>query len=186
MNLFFEAGSWVFLIVVLVGLVLLIITILFHFWWMVPFVPTPMPIVEEMVKLANLKPGQVVYDLGAGDGRFLIAAKRIEKNISAIGYEGAIGVWMLAKVRIFFSPSRDIRMVCGNFMTADLSKADVIFTYLSIHVMKVLLPKFARELRPGTIIISHAFRLPGLEPIATADVPMRFGGLSKAYCYVWK
>jgi precorrin-6B methylase 2 len=182
-----EAGMLAFLLIILVLAILIIVTAAFSFWWMVPFVPTPMPIVRTMLTLADLKPGQVVYDLGAGDGRFLIEAKKREKSIKAIGYEGAFGVWLLAKMWIFLSPVRDIRMVCGNFMKADLAEADVIFTYLSPHVMKALLPKFQKELKPGAKIISHAFRLPGMEPVASAAVPMHFGsGMTKAYCYVLK
>jgi precorrin-6B methylase 2 len=185
MSSMLDVGSIAFLAVCVVLLVLLIVTILFHFWWMVPFVPTPWPIVRTMVGLADIKPGQTVCDLGAGDGRFLLEAKRVEPSITAIGYEGAVGVWMLAKIRILFSSHRDIRMVCGNFMKTDLSKADVIFTYLYPHVMTILLPKLQKELRPGTKVVSHAFKLPGLTPIATADVPLRHGpGTSKAYCYV--
>ncbi len=173
------------LLLVLIVLLLLLASLIFQFRWLVPFVPTPMPIVREMVNLANLKPGDHVIDLGAGDARFLIEAKKREPTITCVGYEGAIVVWMLGKIRIYFSGHRDIQFYCKDFMHVSLSDADVVFTYLSMHVMKMLIPKFQRELRSGTRLISHAFRLPHHEPAATSQVPMRFGGLTKAYLYRW-
>lgn len=175
-----------FLLIVLLGLLLLLVSIFFQFRWFVPFVPTPMPIVRTMVDLAALKPGDHVVDLGAGDARFLIEAKKRVPGITCIGYEGAIAVWMLGKFKIWLSGYRDIEFRCQDFMKVDLSRADVIFTYLSMHVMKMLIPKFQKELRLGTRLISHAFRLPDHEPVQVAQVPMRFRGMTHAHKYVWK
>lgn len=177
-------------IIVLLGLITLVIilgiSVGFQLRWLVPFVPTPLPIVETMIDLAELKPGQQVYDLGAGDGRFLIEAKKKEPRILATGIEGSLGVWMLAKVRIWLSGFRDIAMYRKNFFAVDLSSADVLFLYLSIHIMQRLVPKFQSELKPGTLIISHAFSLPGFEPVRTAEVPMFFGSKkTKVRCYRW-
>ncbi len=167
--------------------VILTLSIVFQLRWLIPFVPTPLPIVRTMVTLAELTPSQTVMDLGAGDGRFLIEAKRKEPRINAIGIEGSLGVWMLAKARIWLSGVRDIQMHRKNFFAVDLSSADVLFLYLSMHAMKKLVPKFQSELKPGTIILSHAFSLPGFEPVRTAEVPMFFGcQKTKVRCYRWK
>jgi precorrin-6B methylase 2 len=145
-----------------------------------------MPIVRTMVRLACLKPTDRILDLGAGDGRILIEAKKHQPQAICIGYEGSYLVWLLGKIRIFLHCKEPINFHCSNFFEADLRSADVIFTYLSMQTMKKLLPKFEAELRAGTRIITHAFRIPGLIPAETADVPMSFGGTTKAYLYVWK
>lgn len=175
-----------FLLGVIVVLFILIMTIVMNVWFKVPYVPTPVAIVQTMLDLAALQPGMVVYDLGAGDGRFLLQAKKRQPNCIAIGYEGAFGVWIYGKIRIYFSRLTNISFYWRNFFKADLRNADVIFVYLTISMMKKLLPKFQKELRPGTKIISHAFKLPDLVPVDSRQVPMTFGGTTNVYLYVWK
>lgn len=186
MSIFLDSVAVLVLGGLLAFLAILGVSIIFHLRWGVPYVPTPMPIVRTMIALAELKPDQTVIDLGAGDGRLLIEALRSEPGIHAIGYEGALAVWMLAKIRIFFSGFRTMQMLRKNFFAVDLSNADVIFLYLSSHIMTALVPKFMRELRPGTLIISHAFQLPGCEPVRSAEVPMFYGiKKTKVRCYRW-
>ncbi len=180
----FLFSTW--LILLIIGLLLLLSSIFFHIWWMVPFVPTPMIIVQTMVHLADIKKNDCVIDLGAGDARFLLEAQRKEPTVQCIGYEGSIIVWMLGKVRIWLDAKKSIDFHCANFFLSDLHNADIIFTYLSMQTMKKLLPKFQKELREGTKIVTHAFRIPELTPEKTIDVPMTFGGTTKAYLYVWK
>jgi precorrin-6B methylase 2 len=171
---------------ILILLGLLLYTVLFHLRWMVPFVPTPMPIVRTMVGAAHLKPGDTVMDLGAGDARLLLIAKRAEPGIRAVGYEGAFFVWLLGKFKIFLSRKKGIAWHRKNFLAEDLSEADVIFAYLSISMMQRLCEKFKTELRPGTRIISHAFRMKELEPVSKHAVPMTFGGMTNVYVYEWR
>jgi len=164
--------------------VLLLITEIRHLKWRVVFVPTASAVVEAMLDLARIRPGDTVVDLGAGDGRLLIAAKRREPTIRVLGYEGAPAVWILAKVRSWLARVPiDVRF--QNFLVQDLSQADVLLLYLSPHVMELLSKKFSRELRPGTRIISHAFRLPGAEHREVREIPRRFGGVHRVYSYVW-
>lgn len=175
---------WVILITVLGGLVVLLISVATQMRWMVPFVPTPRPVIAAMIELAELKPGQIVLDLGAGDARVLFAAEKREPLIRATGYEGALGIWMLARVRIALRRS-NVQMRMRNFMTEDFSQADVIFTYLSIAMMRQLKPKFDRELKKGARVITHAFRVPDMQPEKEVTVKMPLWGNSKVYRYVW-
>ena len=180
--LFVDLAILVFL---LVFLVLLAASVIFHMKCRVPFVPTPRRVIKAMIDLAELKNGQLVLDLGAGDGRILSAAKKRCPGIRAIGYEGAIGVWLLARIRSWFLRDQvDVRR--ENFLNVDLSDADVIFLYLCINPLRLLAPKFQRELKSGTRVISHAFSLPDRQPDFTHLVPMRFGGMTKVHVYVWK
>jgi hypothetical protein len=174
-----------FLLLLTIGVILLFASVVFHLKCRVPFVPTPRRVIKAMIDLGELREGQLVLDLGAGDGRILSAAKRRCPGIRAIGYEGAIGVWLLARIRLWFlRDGVDVRR--EDFLKIDLSGANVIFLYLCIDPLRLLAPKFQRELRPGTRVISHAFRLPGIEPDFIHEVPMMLGGKTKVFVYEWK
>lgn len=174
----------VVLAVVSVSVCIVLVTMLVHIWQRVPFVPTGGRVVEQMVMLAKLKKGDRVYDLGAGDGRFLIAAKRQVPGIVATGFEVAPAVWMLGQLRIWWS-GLAIRYRFADFMKADVSDADVIFLFLSPAWMVRLSKKFAVQLRPGTLIVSQSFRFKDRKPLVHKKVPMRLGGDTNVYVYKW-
>jgi precorrin-6B methylase 2 len=156
----------------------------FFLWRGVPFVPTSNRVVDAMIDVAGLKSGQTVMDLGAGDGRILMRAAKRVPGICGVGYEGSVIVWFLAQLRLFFS-RRNVVVHLGDFLEQDLSSADAVFLYLGVYAMKVLEPKLLKELRPGTIVVSHAFRFPSLTPSLIKEVPMWYRGTSKVYQYVW-
>lgn len=174
------------LIIVLTVFLLLIVSTSVQALWMVPFVPTPKAIIDGMIEFADLKPNQIVYDLGAGDGRVLFAAEKRQPTIRGIGYEGALGVWLLAKLRIAMRRS-NVTMRREDFMkNVDFSDADVIFTYLSIASMKKLKPKFDAQLKNGARVVTHAFRVPDKVPEKEKMVTMPMGRGSHIYSYVWR
>lgn len=172
-----------FLLLFVLGALLLVISsALFHLRQMVAFVPTPQAVTDAMIDLAGLKAGETLLDLGAGDGRVLARAMERAPGIRAIGYEGAFGVWLLSQFRAWFSAQKPV-MLRRNFLTEDLSQADVVFTYLSISMMQKLAPKFRAELRKGSRVVSHAFSIKGLEPEKVTTVTMPFFGVTKVYLY---
>ncbi len=177
--------SYVVISILVIFFVLLIASTSVQAFWRVPFIPTPKPIIDGMLDLADLQPNQVVYDLGAGDGRILFAAEKRQPTIRGIGYEGAIGVWLLAKIRIFMLGSK-IDMRCEDFTKINFSDADVIFTYLSMATMKKLKPKFDAELKNGAKVVTHAFRVPEMQPEKEKMVAMPMGKGSTVYSYVWR
>ena len=152
-------------------------------WSRVPFVPTTGSIAQTMIHEAQLRPGDKVYDLGAGDGRLLILAQREEPTVIAVGFEIVPVVWLFAQVRILLSRS-SARVYLKNAFRQDLRDADCILLYLIPAVLKTLAPKLDRELKPGARVISHAFSLPGRLPTREVIVPRRFGK-SKVYVYEW-
>lgn len=173
-------------LVLLLFLVILLLTVILNVWCGVPFVPTPHVVVKGMIDLAKLKPGDCAYDLGAGDARLLVAAKKREPGIHATGYELATGAFLLAKLRIWLS-KKTITMRMRNFLHDDVSDADVIFLYLSPEYMTKLAPKFDRELKAGTRVISHAFTFKDREPDEVGLIQHRFSKRpTRAYVYVWK
>lgn len=158
-------------------------TALMHLWLGAPYVPTPISIVRTMVACADLKPGQTVIDLGAGDCRLLIEAKRMEPAITAIGYEVVPTVWLLGWLRILCS-RQTISLRLRDARKADLRSADCVFLYLLPGVLTKLMPVLDRDLRPNSLVISSVFPLPGRTPIREVDVAW-MGGMRKVRVYRW-
>lgn len=119
-----------------------------------PFVPSTRPVAEKMVELARIHKGQVVYDLGSGDGRILKLATAA--GAKAIGFE-------INPFLALYANLRDARTRWKNFWSQDLSHADVIFVYLLPWKMARLGEKITRECKPGTLIVSNSFIFPNLK-----------------------
>ena len=130
----------------------------------VVFVPTPSDVVDAMLKLAKVSSSDVVYDLGSGDGRILIAAAKMY---------GARGVGIdidPERVREATASARannvsdKVTFRQEDLFTADISPATVVMLYLSPTVNSRLAPKLMKDLKPGTRIVSHAFDLGSWKP----------------------
>lgn len=128
------------------------------------FVPTPQPVVNEMLKLARVGPDDVVYDLGSGDGRVPIVAAQ-DFGARGVGIEIDPPL-----VEISRQVARDagldpkVTFIEGDLFTADISKATVVTLFLSLTVNRQLEAKLRRELRPGTRVVSHQFPIGGWTP----------------------
>jgi SAM-dependent methyltransferase len=129
----------------------------------VPFVPSPQEVVDKMIELGGVKPGDVVYDLGSGDGRIVIAAAK--RGAKAVGFEidgdlvkrsqeniRAAGVQDAAEIR-----QQDI-------LTVDLSPASVVTMYLLPDVNLKLRPNLLSQLKPGSRVVSHSFDMGDWKP----------------------
>jgi SAM-dependent methyltransferase len=127
-----------------------------------PYVPSPLNIVREMFTLAGAGPGDVVYDLGCGDGRVLFTAVEEFKVTRAIGYDLDQDMIEALEKRI-----RDAGMVGrivaiqANFMEVDLSPATIVTLYLTTSGNAKLRPKLEAELKIGTRVVSHDFPIHG-------------------------
>lgn len=124
-----------------------------------PFVPTPMDRVRSMVKMAKIKKGQKVYDIGCGDGRFVYVAAN-DYGANATGIELSPLVYLLAKVRQFFWKSK-AKIVFGDFKMRNLSDANIIFCYLLPESLAKIQPQLNKQIKKGTRIYSYAFQIPG-------------------------
>lgn len=125
-----------------------------------PFVPSNKRAVRAMVKLANLRPGITVIDIGSGDGRVLFEAAN--QGAIAIGIEINPYLVLLTRLRALWRPYRGkVTVRWQNLWTADLSRADAVFVYLIPWKMDDLATKLKKELKPGTLVISNSFIFPG-------------------------
>ena len=149
----------------------------------VPFVPASRRAAEEMVRFAGLKGDENIYDLGAGDGRILIAAKRLHPRVRATGIEYVPSVWLMGKLRIWFSRLR-ITFLRGDAMKLSVADAQCIFLYLFPPIMVKLEEKFDRELKPGTKVVSLVFSFPHRTPVAQKQIPW-FGKTGIVRLYQW-
>ena len=130
-----------------------------------PWVPTPMRRVRKMLTMAAVKPGDVVYDLGCGDGRMLVAAAR-DFGATAVGIEIDPLRYLWCQVLItVLGLRRRIRVCYGDFFGVDLREADVVACYLLPRTNQKLQAKFSNELRPQTRIVSNAFLFPAFKLI---------------------
>lgn len=120
----------------------------------VPYVPTPRIIADGMIALARLQGAEVVYDLGAGTGSIIRRAAEKYPQIHAVGIELSPPVWLAGW---FLSRSRAVRFICKSVFAENLSEAEVIFLYMLPKMMERLEEKFDQELKPGTVVVSHAF-----------------------------
>lgn len=140
----------------------------------VPYVATPPEVVERMLELAQVKAGDVVYDLGCGDGRIVVAAVR------ATGVRGVCVEIDPARLRW----SRDsalaagvtdrIRFVQGDFFEVPIENATVVMLYLTRPVNLRLRPRLLSELRPGTRVVSFGSDMGDWEPDQTLAVDKPF------------
>jgi hypothetical protein len=136
----------------------------------VPYVPTPQEVVDRMLELAQVKKGDVVYDLGAGDGRIVVTAAK-KYGVRAIGFEidpqrikesteniTKAGVGHLVEIR-----QQDIR-------TVDLSPASVLTMYLLPEVNLMIRPNIWKQMNPGSRVVSHDFDMGDWKPLKTENM----------------
>ena len=131
---------------------------------MVPFVATPEPVVRRMLTLANVRPGELVYDLGAGDGRVLSCAVR-DFGARAVGVELHASRYAQILDRVKRERLEDyVKIIRGDFFEISLSGANVVTLYLLSSVNSMIRPKLERELKVGTRVVSHDFQIHGWVP----------------------
>jgi tRNA G37 N-methylase Trm5 len=149
----------------------------------VPYVPTPQEVVDRMLELAEVKKGDVVYDLGSGDGRIVVTAAK-KYGVKAIGFEidpqrikesheniKKAGVENLVEIR-----QQDIRNV-------DLSQASVLTMYLLPEVNLMIRPNIWKQMKPGSRVVSHDFDMGDWKALKTEHI--KDGSSWEHTLYLW-
>ena len=139
------------------------------------YVPTPRKVVDEMLRMAELTPEDVVYDLGCGDGRIVIAAAKL-RGVKAVGYDIDPERVQEARANVRAAGVEHlVRIEQADVFTLDLTGASVITLYLLPQLNVRLMPQLAR-LRPGARILSHNFDMRGAKPVEVRHVTVEPGG----------
>lgn len=142
----------------------------------VPYEPTPQPVVEEMLRLAEVTKGDVVYDLGCGDGRIVVTAA-LKYGVKAVGVDLDPARVRESEENVRVNGVEDlVTIIRGNIFETDVSEASVVALYLYPSVNLALKPILLEQLKPGSRIVSHAFDMGDWEPekevtIEYKDVP---------------
>lgn len=134
---------------------------------MAPYVPSPLSVIRRMLVLAELREGEVLFDLGAGDGRAVImAAKDFGARAVGIELREDLAKKALGSVQDQKLQNR-VTIVNSNMFSVDLSSADVIFLYLTTSANEKVKPKLEGELKGGGRVVSHDYEIVGWEPEET-------------------
>lgn len=129
-----------------------------------PYVASPGEVVDRMLEMARIKPGETVYDLGSGDGRILIAAVERYKA-KAVGVEISPALVRAANAEIEKAGlTGRARVIEGDALEVDFSEADVVTLYLETEANAKLRPRLERFLKPGARVVSHDYEVPGWKP----------------------
>lgn len=154
--------------IIIISLVIFAIFILWIFWTDVlgaGFEPTSREMVNRMLEMARVEEGDVVYDLGSGDGRIVIEAAR-SFNARAVGIEAdpLRFAWSKVKVALLGLQGQvDIRW--GNLFREDISEAMVVTLFLSRKANQNLKGKLKVELEPGTRVVTYYWKFHGWKPV---------------------
>jgi SAM-dependent methyltransferase len=150
----------------------------------VPFVPTPVEVVDRMLDMAEIRPGDVLYDIGSGEGAIVVrAAKRF--GVKAVGIE--IDGDLVTRARRRAEKEGVAHLVEfreQDALTANISGATVVMLYMLPEFNAKLRPIFRRDLKPGARIVSHDFPIEGWPPIKTET--MRGDFLHDHTIFLWK
>ena len=150
-------GSFILLVIFLILVIFLVVPSLLG----APWVPTQMNHVCKMLSMADVKLGDIVYDLGSGDGRVLLtAAKEFRARSVGIEMNPLWVLWTRWRIRILKLRDR-VEVVWGNFFHKDLSEADVVTLYLLQGTNDRLREKLEKDLKPGARVVSRIYIFKG-------------------------
>lgn len=144
---------------------MVIIPTLIAFFGGAPFVPTPMRAIRKILTHLNPKPNTTIYDIGCGDGRFIHEAN-IKYHTKGVGFELSLPVFLLAFLRKWITGSK-AQVIFGNFRSHSLHNADIVYCYMLPATLKKFVPKFLKDLKPGTLVVSYAFHIDDWKPLET-------------------
>jgi len=146
------------------------------------YVPTPHEVVKKMLDMAKVKKGEVVYDLGCGDGRIVVAAAK--RGAKATGWD--IDPERIKEANANVKENKvevNAKIIHGDIFTLDLSGANVITLYLLPSLNVKLIPQL-EKLKPGSRIVSHDFDMEGVKPAKTVEVTTDDGDSHTVYLWI--
>ena len=125
-----------------------------------PYVASPVNVVKRMLEIAEVKPGETVYDLGCGDGRIVIIAAQ-EFGAKGVGVELNPNLVKESRAKVDELKLNDrVQILQGDLLKVDLSQADVVTMYLTTGANEKIRPKLETELKTGARVVTHDFTIP--------------------------
>jgi len=146
----------------------------------VVYEPTSMAVVETMLNMAAVGPGDVVYDLGCGDGRIVVNAARRGARGIGVDLNTNLIVWAQANAKAE-QLEGNVKFLNQDMFALDLSEASVVTLYLLPELNLRLRPKLWKELKVGTRVVGNAFDMGDWKPEEVVIVPTRY-----RTAYLWK
>lgn len=146
----------------------------------IPYCPTPKVALDRIIKETDIKPGQVVYDLGCGDGRFLFAAEK--KGAKTFGYEISLPSYLNAQFNIKKNRLKT-KIYFKNFYKADLSDADIVFCFLTKKVIDKVEKLLMNNLKEGSVIVIYECEFSNLKPFKQISFEINPGHIRKINFY---
>ena len=147
------------------------------------YVPTPQEIIDGMLRLANVRPGDVLYDLGCGDGRIVVTAAE-KYGIRAVGVD--ISPRRIAEARLNarrHGVESRVQFLQEDAKKVEISEATVVTIYLSADANLRLVEKLRSELSPGARIVAQKFRIYGWPPDRVEELVLPNGMVSSLYLW---
>ena len=130
-----------------------------------PFVPSPVLVIQHMLKLADLRAGEVFFDLGSGDGRTVImAAKAFGARAVGVELREDLAKKALSTIHDNGLANR-VTIVNGDMFGVNLASADVVFLYLTTSANEKIRGKLEAELKKGVRVVSHDYEIVGWKPV---------------------
>jgi protein-L-isoaspartate O-methyltransferase len=135
-----------------------------------PYYPTPETVVQRMLQLGELKPGEKMYDLGSGDGRIVImAAQKFKAN--SVGVEFDEGLWKQSMERIqALGLQKSARIIHGDIMQQHYEDADLVTVYLLPLSNDKVTPLLEKQLKKGARVVAHDFEFSAWKAERTVDI----------------
>src|SRR4051812_49082772 len=135
-----------------------------------PYFPTPEAIVDKMLQLGALKPGEKMYDLGSGDGRIVImAARKYKADATGVELDDALYKQSAQRIKTLgLEPLA--RIVHGDLLQQDYSSSDLLTIYLLPVAIDKVTPIFDKQLKKGARIVAHDFEFPKWTPAKILDI----------------
>lgn len=150
-----------------------------------PYYPTPETVVDKMLELGGLKPGEKMFDLGSGDGRIVImAAQKYKADGTGVEFDESLYKQSMAKIAKL-QLTKTARIIHGDIFKQDYSSADLITVYLLPTSNDKVAPLLEKQLRNGARVVAHDFEFSAWKPVKTVDIDDDGEGRShRLYLYV--
>jgi protein-L-isoaspartate O-methyltransferase len=135
-----------------------------------PYYPTPETIVEKMLELGALKPGEKMFDLGSGDGRIVImAARKFKADATGVEFDADLYKQSTEKIQRL-GLDKSARIIHGDILQQDYSSADLITVYLLPASNDKVRPLLERQLKKGARVVAHDFEFSDWTPAKVVDI----------------